>query len=162
MKYLTLIFIIALSACYSKEPEKTSKQGQPLPDFAILLSDSTSILRTKDIAVGKPSVIFIFGPHCPYSRAQMQNLVDNAKEMKDFEVVAITPYPFGQMKDFYKSYNIQNYPNIKMGVDPNNFFGTYIEAKAVPYIAIYDKNKKLSKAYLGITSFKEIKKSALN
>lgn len=161
MKFLILIFAITLSACYSKEPEHTSKEGKPLPEFKIQLSDS-SILNTKDIATGKPFLIFIFGPHCPYSKAQMQNFVDNKKDLKGVDIIAITPYPFKQMTDFYQTYGIEKYPDIKMGIDPNNFFGTYISARAVPYIAVYNKDKKLAKAYLGITSVGEIKKAVLN
>jgi thiol-disulfide isomerase/thioredoxin len=159
MKNYILITFFALAACYGKKPEITGKEGKILPNFEIQLADSTSWLNTNDIKPGKPFIFFLFGPHCPYSRNQMQDFIDNIEKFKPLQVFAITPYPFNQMEEFYKNYDLQNYINVTVGIDQSNFFGNYIKTNGVPFIAIYDKNKKLIKAFRGITDFEEIYKT---
>ena len=67
MKYLSLTIIIAIfSGCYSTEPEKTGLEGKIMPSFKLLLEDSITYVDTKNIPIGKPVVLFYYGPHCPY------------------------------------------------------------------------------------------------
>jgi thiol-disulfide isomerase/thioredoxin len=161
MKFSLLISLLLFGACYGKKPEKTGKEGKTLPTFQILLSDSTTWLNTNDINPGKPFVLFLFGPNCPYSKVQMQDIIDNMEKFKSLQIFAITPYSFKQMEKFYKNYNLKNYPNITVGRDPHNFFGKYIETSGVPFIAIYDKDKKLVKAFRGKTDINDIKKDII-
>lgn len=154
MKYI--IALILLSSCYGKKPEKTGLEGKLLPSFSILLPDSLTELNTKDIPTGQPTVFVFFGPQCPYSKAQIKDIIAD-ENLNAIKFYLITPYPFQQMKKLYDEYNLKYSSNIIMGVDSKNFFGQYIGAAAVPYIAIYDKNKVLSKAFMGKVTPTQIK-----
>jgi thiol-disulfide isomerase/thioredoxin len=152
-----VILGIYLTGCFSKQPEKTGHEGKPLPSFKLLLLDSTTYFDTKDIPKDKPVVLFYFGPHCPYSRAQMEEIIEDINILKDIRFYFFTTWSFAEMKAFYKHYQLNKYSNIIMGQDYMNFFVEYFEAQGVPYMAIYGKDKILRKAFIGRIFGKQIK-----
>ncbi|WP_315815278.1 hypothetical protein [Paraflavitalea speifideaquila] len=66
------------------------------------------------------------------------------------------------MKDFYNEYHLEKYPNIIAGIDTAFAVSDYFEISGVPYIAIYGKNKKLSKTFEGKIYSSQIKKQLKN
>ena len=161
MKYISLFLLLsALVGCFAKDPLKTGLEGNPLPSFNLLLADSITHFNTSKIPTGRPIVLFYFGPHCPYSRAQMDNIVKDMAILKDIRFYIFTSYSFGEMKSFYNHYQLKKYLNITTGVDTENFFGNYFEARGVPYLAIYNKDKRLNKAFIGKMYGSQIKEVA--
>ena len=160
MKYITLIFLIFLLSCYSKNAEKTNLKGKTLPSFNLLLTDSITYFNTNSIHIGKPVVLFYFGPHCPYSRAQMEEIIKNIYVLKDIQFYVFTTWSFSEMKSFYENYKLNKYSNITVGVDYANFFAKYFKAQGVPYMAIYGKDKKLKEAFIGEVYSTQIKEVA--
>jgi hypothetical protein len=160
MKQLFIMLIIGiLAGCYGTEPEKTGKEGKPIPSFKILLADSVTNFDTKDIPVGKPSVMFYYGPYCPYSRAQMAEMIEEMSSMKDIQFFVFTSFPFLQMKTFDSLYQLHKYRNVISGVDSAGFFMNYFKIAGVPFTAIYGKDKKLIKAFQGKIYSKQIIKA---
>ena len=160
MKQISLILVLAmLAGCYSAEPEKTGLEGKAMPSFKLLLSDSVTYMDTKNIKTGKPVVIFYYSPRCPYSRAQMEEMIDERAALQDAQLYVVTSAPFEEMKEFYTHYQLNKYPNIVTGFDYTNFVGNYFKVTGYPYTAIYDKEKKLNKAFVGKIFTKQIKRS---
>ena len=122
---LILAFVITLAGCFGKEPEKTGNEGKALPSFKIILQDSTTYFDTKDIPEGKPVVLFLFGPHCPYSRAQMEEILYNMKTLKDIQFYVLTTWSFSDLNKAYNYYQLKKYPNIVAGIDYSNFIKKY-------------------------------------
>lgn len=151
-----------ISGCYSREPEKTGMEGQSMPSFKILLADSSTYLDTKYIAKGKPTVLFYFGPHCPYSKAQIEEIIEDIDLLKNINFYVFTNWPFADMKKFNDTYKLNLFPNIKVGVDVNNFFADHFETPGVPYTAVYNSDKKLNSVFVGNVFGKQIKKAAEN
>jgi len=163
MKSLSLIFILGMfSGCYSSEPEKTGLEGKPLPSFTILLSDSLTSLNTKNIPSGNPIVFFYYGPHCPYSRAQMEEMIEYMSLMKKIRFYLITNVPYSEMMKFYRHFELNKFPNVTAGVDYKNFFGDYFKITGVPFTAIYNSDKKLDKAFAGKIYTKQIINEVFN
>jgi thiol-disulfide isomerase/thioredoxin len=161
MKNTTFIILwLFIASCYSKKPENNGLKGKPLPSFTLLLADSTNYFNTSNVVAGKPSAFFFFGPHCPYSRAQMEGIIDNIKILKDIQFYIFTITAFSEMKGFYNHYKLAKYPNIKVGIDTSAFFQNYFKIRGVPYIAIYGKDKKLKESFSGETSSEVILKAA--
>ncbi len=160
MKYLSLTIIIAIfSGCYSTEPEKTGLEGKIMPSFKLLLEDSITYVDTKNIPIGKPVVLFYYGPHCPYSRSQMDEIVEEIRTLKNIHFYVFTSAPFSEMKKFNRYYKLNQYANITTGFDGIHFFSDYFKVTGVPYLALYDKNKKLKKAFEGKIYSKQILKA---
>jgi hypothetical protein len=154
---VTLIGFI-LTSCFSKQPEKTGFEGEILPSFNLIMIDSNRI-NTKDLEIGSSFVFVYYSPSCPYSKAQIAEITDNIELFKSSQFYFITPYPFQQMKSIYEEFELKNYSNIKMGCDSADSFGDHFKVQGFPYIAFYDKRKKLEKVFMGKTSSSDIKKS---
>lgn len=150
-----------LAGCYSAEPEKTGLEGKAMPSFKLLLPDSSTYIDTKNIKTGKPAVIFYYSPHCAYSRAQMEEMIEEMEKLENAQLYVVTSSSFAEMKQFFTHYRLNKYPNIVTAFDYTNFVGNYFKVTGFPYTAIYDKEKKLNKAFVGKIYTKQIK-SALD
>jgi hypothetical protein len=160
MKHTIILLTVLCSyGCHNKTPEKTGFEGTPLPEFNLLLSDS-STFNTRNIPAGRPIALFWFGPYCPYSKLQMEEIVNHIERLKKMRFYIFTSYSFKEMKSFNTYYHLNKYKNITTGIDSLGYFANYFRAKGFPYIAIYSKNKKLEKAYIGIVSHNILRRAA--
>jgi thiol-disulfide isomerase/thioredoxin len=163
MKIISRILLITLLAgCFDSEPARTSYKGKSMPEFKLFLVDSSTYFSTASLRKGQPVIFFYFGPGCPYCRGQMDDFIDNASRLKDVKIVLLTTSPFEEMKWFYKHYQLEKYRNMVIGIDYMNFFNKYFHANGVPYIAIYDRDKKFKEAFDGKVPVKQLRKIALN
>jgi thiol-disulfide isomerase/thioredoxin len=161
MKKLSIAFIITcIVGCFGAEPEKTGMEGKPLPGFNLLSPDSSTWINTSQAPKDKPVVLYYFSPYCPFCKAQTKEIIEDMDKLKGIQFYFITPFPFADMKMFSKEYELGKYPNISTGFDTSNAMGNYFEASAVPYLAIYGKNKKLNNTFEGKIFSSQIKKVA--
>lgn len=146
---LSLLIAAAISGCYHQNAAISGVEKEAMPSFNLQLSDSNTYLNTNNIPTGKPIVVCLIGTHCPYSRAEIKDITDNINKLQNVRIYILTIDPFASLKGFYKHFQLEKYRNITMARDTSNFFGKYIKANAVPYTALYDKEKKLTKVYRG-------------
>lgn len=159
MKLITVFLcLVWICGCVERNPVKTGMEGKPLPSFNLLLPDSTTYFNTAEIRGGTPIVLYYFSPRCPYCHAQMEDIVDNISTLKDIKFYVITSWPFSEMNNFYKHYQLRQYPNITVGYDYTYFFEKFFKITGVPYTAIYAKDKKLREAFIGKISARLIRK----
>lgn len=154
--FLTLI----LSACFGRPSDTPAFVNKPFPSFNLFLADSATYFNTNSFPDGKPVVLFFFGPYCPYSRAQMQEIVEHMDLLKDIQFCVLTTSSFDEMKGFYNHYQLSRYQNIKTGVDYTSFFSPYYEVPGVPYTVVYGKDKKIKDVFVGKVSAAKLKNSS--
>ena len=128
---------------------KTGFEGEPLPEFKLLLPDSNTVINTADIPKGSPIVLVYFSPNCPYSQAEMTNIINDISNLKGVRFCILTSWPFSQLKGFYAYYQLHKYQNIVVGEDFNNYFSGHFKPIGVPFTMIYNREKKLSNAFVG-------------
>lgn len=157
----SLLLLLLLAGCFGHEPVQTSHKGERIPEFSLLLADSSTYFNTKSLKEGKSLILFFFGPGCPYSRGQMEEIIANAEKLKDIQFILLTTAPFEEMKWFYKQYQLDKYHNMITGVDYTSFFGPYFDAKAVPYFAIYGRDRALREVFEGKVPVKQLRSIAL-
>jgi len=161
MKQISLFFIIAcLTGCFGKDPQKTGKEGKPLPEFSILLTDSTTWIHSRDISTNKPFALLYFSPHCPFCKAQTKKIIEDKEMLQDIHFYFISNFSLSEVKTYIKEFQLDKQPNITVGLDSANFVNDYFEVPGLPYIAIYGKDKKLNQAFLGQTYIRQLKKAA--
>jgi hypothetical protein len=156
----TLLILAGLCGCANLPKEKSGLEGKPLPSFSLFLADSITHFNTSAIPSGQPIVLFYFGPYCPYSRAQMDDIIAHIKTLNSIRFYILTTSPFSEMKTFYTDYQLQKYPNIVVGVDYTSYFGDYFNAPGVPCLAIYDRQKRLKEILHGKSDISTIKEIA--
>jgi thiol-disulfide isomerase/thioredoxin len=161
MKKIVLIgLVVILSGCFGTEPQKTGKEGKPVPEFSVLLTDSINWVHAKDIPTNKPFVLLYFSPYCHFCKAQTKTIIENIDNLKGIQFYYLSSFPLSTLKTFSKEFDLAKYPNITIGFDSASIVSDYFEIPAYPYIAIYGKDKKLKKSFVGKIYTSQIKKIA--
>jgi len=148
-KILLWCWLLSLISCFDPPKVKVKLEGRPMPSFDLLLQDSVTRLNTDSIREGNPVILFYFNPDCPYCKAQITDILNHISIFKGVQFYLFTSYQYKDLEDFYKRYHLKDYPNITVAVDYSNFFSTHFPVDAVPYLAIYDKEKKLKRILVG-------------
>ena len=152
MKKLLPAFL--LIAFFALSTAATAQQAPYLakpyvPDFYILGTDSSTIFNKATIKKGKPVMIILFSPDCDHCQKQTASITKNIKAFDGVEIVMATYQPVFKAKAFAAQYKLNTYPNFYVGRDVMYFFGPYYQLKSAPFIAIYNKDQKLIKAFDG-------------
>lgn len=150
-KVLIFLLLAILSACHDSNKTITGLEGKPMPQFNILLSDSLTTLNTDSIPTGEPIVLFYFGPYCPYSKGQIEDIIDNMGTLQNIRFYLFTRASFQDMQTFHNTYHLEKYRNISIGVELSTAFNNYYKVQGVPYIAVFNTKKCLKQAMFGKT-----------
>jgi len=140
---LSVISWVIFTAFTSPATVKTGMEGSPLPAFKLQLQDSVSFINTADIPTGSALVFIGFSPTCTHCQSEAADIVAHIKDFKQAQIYFVTDSPFGQMKTFYNHFKLKDYSNIIIGRDSANIFMKYFKASSVPYITVYDSQKRL-------------------
>ncbi|OQP62018.1 hypothetical protein A3860_30510 [Niastella vici] len=155
--FLLLLFNCLLG-CNDHPAFKTGLEGKLMPSFNLLLMDSTSRLNTNSIPGGQPIILLYFSPNCPYCRAQIQEIISDIKSLSNIQFYILSSFPFDQIKTYYNNnQQLKRYSNITVCQDYNFYFGNYFKTNGVPYMAVYEKNKRLKQVIAGNVSTNVIK-----
>ncbi|MFN8266002.1 MAG: hypothetical protein U0T11_08010 [Chitinophagaceae bacterium] len=127
-----------------------------LPDFKLLLTDSTTSFYKDNLRPNKQTIIIMFSPDCDHCKRQTTELLANIRYFKNVQIVMPTTLPFEKMKAFYEEFQIKKYKNITMGRDVLFFFSRYFQSHYLPYIAVYNKKGDLLNAYDGEVSIQTL------
>lgn len=146
---LALAITAILCSCHYRKPLVTGLEGKPLPAFTLMRPDDGSFINTSELTGGKPIVLFYFSIRCPYCRAQLQSIHEKIDDLKDIDFVVATDEPLQAVRQFCKANDLTQLRNFRIAIDTGQFISSYFKTRAVPYTAIYGKNKKLKHAFLG-------------
>lgn len=163
MKISALVSVMIIIVACENNPYTASFEGaqKELPSFNLLLIDSTQF-STQFIPNDKPIVMFQFRSQCIYSQLQMKEITENIKMVEDIRFYAFTTEPFNEMKAFTQKYSLNKFSNIKIGIDYMNFFEQFYTIQSIPFVAVYDKNKRINKVFVGKVSVKQIRNALEN
>ncbi|CAL1517418.1 hypothetical protein [Chitinophaga sp. MM2321] len=114
--FALIFFGVGIGSCTKPDvkPVITGKEGENLPIFNILLSDSTSFFNTAEFDAGKPIVLFYFSPGCPYCRMETRRIVNNISKFKDVQFCLVTNGDFEELRGFCKLFDLDKHKNIIM------------------------------------------------
>lgn len=145
-----------LTACMGKSPNMPAPKVMTLPSFN-LTSANNGIISTGNSPEGKSTILFYFNPTCKYSQYQTETIIKNISSFQDVQFYMFTNQQDASLNTFYDHYNLGNYKNITVGVDNNRFFENNFVANSVPWLVVYDKQKKLKKIITGSLDAKSLK-----
>jgi thioredoxin-related protein len=126
--------------------------------YRILKPDST-FTSWKDLKKGQPAMLIYFGVDCPHCQKLTMEMKERMSVFKNIQIVMVTfsktEHPWmGMIKNFNRDYDLPKYKNIVMGTEYPEFKALgfypvqrYYKVETTPYIAVYDRKGKLSKAF---------------
>jgi hypothetical protein len=145
MRKIFFFITICLIACHSRQGKEVALST--LPSFEMLLIDSAAILKAQEIPTGQPIVLLFFRPDCTHCQAETQVLLDHIDSLKNVRIYMLALEPLKEIKTFCLHYHLDQYKNFIVGRDYEYSFFRAFRPSTVPYMAIYDRNKRLVKIY---------------
>ncbi len=149
MKRILLFFgLIAIAASSCAQPQTKSKAAQGIPPYRILNTDSVYVTPA-DLKKNTPVLMIYFSPDCSHCQHLMYELKPKMKDFKHVQVVMVTfVLQLKAIQVFYRDFDLKKYPNFTVGTEGESYLvQRYFDVHMTPYIALYDKNHKLVKAW---------------
>jgi len=164
MKIVALTIAIAFTSCFGKHPLKTGHVGENLPSIDLLLLDSVTKKTTIQLNNSDnvdAIVLLLFSPDCPHCRVLTSELIDKIQSLSHIRFCLISVSSYNMIKEYSEHFHLERYPTITVGQDYKNSFISYFKPVAVPYVAVYGKDKRLRQVITGKVDVGSIKDIAL-
>lgn len=134
-------------ACNHLHKNRNLTDINTLPSFKALLPDSSTLLSSNNFPSGKPIILFYFRPDCPQCNEETKILLDNVNSLNNVQIYFLSPMGLNKIRNFCKTYHLESYRNIIVAKDYELSFYRLFTPATVPYMAIYNSQKKLVKVY---------------
>ena len=155
-KYSFLLALLVLSfAAFSQHNHQLDTVPAPatrfksFPPVKLLMPDSITYF-TKDVLPKKtPVLLMVFHPSCEHCQQETENITKNIDKFSGIQIVMSTMVPLFEMKAFMEKYKLASYKNIIVAQDYTFFLPPYFQFNNLPFLAFYNKKKKLVSTFGG-------------
>jgi len=149
-KWHSCFLLLALSGCFENQSRVvTGLEGKFLPAINLTLIDSLSTFSTSNIAAGRPFILFCYEPNCPFCREQTESIIKNIDKLKNVDIYMVSSWAYKEVQEFVQRYHLSRYQNIIVIQDPQKNLDAYFQPRGLPFLAFYDSQKRLKRAFLG-------------
>lgn len=150
MKQLLLLLTLGFASCSSvPDADDLPKDPKALPSIVLLKGDTVSKFSTDSLAKGRPTLLYYYGPGCLPCDTLTQKMLAAIDTLKDVNLLFLSAGSFHDVKLYEQKYNVEQFPNVKLGLDYNNTFFRYYGGQAYPLLVFYDKDRQIKRANLG-------------
>lgn len=122
---------------------------EKVPAFTIFTVPDSIAFSNKNLLKNKPLVIMFFSPDCDHCQKETKELLAYKEELKNIQILMVSPSSYAAVKQFYEAYSLSTMPNLKLCNDINYALGSIYQLKTFPSIFVYDQFGKLAKAFIG-------------
>ena len=151
----TLVFLFCLGTVSAAMAQKDTVLAPPykrfpnVPPIKLLLTDSTTVLTKEGLDKKRPTMLMLFSPDCDHCKHETEELIKRISDFKDVQIIMATPMPFERMKEYYNTYGLSKYKNIKMGRDAGFMLPVFYNIRSFPFLAFYNKKQELISVFEG-------------
>ena len=163
---IKIIFLTIISFCigflayeinsklnYKKE---VTKRIQNLPNFTF---HSVKVKTfTRENLPDKPVIFVYFNSDCDYCKSEATKIQEHLTDFKNTLLVFISFEGVKDITQFAKDYKLYKIENVLFLEDREAKFSQIFDVNSIPYIVVYDKNKKLLRKFKGATKIDDILK----
>lgn len=111
---------------------------------------------TQDNLAKKPTVFVYFNSECEYCQSEAIKIQERLSDFKEIQLIFISFEEKETIKQFAKEYQLINQENVLFLEDRKGEFSELFDVNSIPYMVIYDANKKLLKKFKGTTKVDKI------
>lgn len=130
--------------------------GAPMPALDIITKDNVR-LTGKDFSKAGNLFVMIFGPECDHCQNLTLELEKNIAKFNLTDIVMICHPSLKEKLEFFNNITRHHkYSNIYVGIDSAGFIPKTYPYGTLPYINVYDKDRKLIKTFTNEASFKDL------
>ena len=153
MQKLLLSFLLAFASVAGFAQKDTAdnyvNRFISIPAFNINIVPDSSFFSKEQLNKNAPFIIKFFSPDCDHCQKQVKDLLAYKDELKNVQVLMVSPLSFKDNNNFYKEYNLSSMTNIKLGFDPTYKLRKLYNTQTYPSMYVYDKRGTLAKAFVG-------------
>jgi thioredoxin-related protein len=151
---LVILSFILMTGCSQAQ---NTGNIQNIPQYSIVTAPDSTVRTPSALKKGKPVMIIYFSPDCSHCQQLMYEMKGEMKKFSQLQIVMVTPVGYKLVKGFYRDFGLSAYPNITVGTEGTSYqVLQYYNIKTTPYIAIYNRQHKLLKAYPKAPKMKEL------
>ena len=151
---MMLVFVAMLSSAVVLA--QVDRRGDPLPAFR-MTKTSGRIFESRQLSTNRPLLLIYFAPDCDHCLVLLDALFKKTASFKNAEIVLISFKPVQQMAPFEKKYGTAQHANMHVGTEGWTFFlRNHFRLQKTPFVALYDKQRKLVCVFRETTSVAEI------
>lgn len=157
---ILLVVLIGMMGCSTNPPapKVLKPEGQPLPDFNILLKDTVTRVNTKKIPTGKPLVFSFFGENCVPCKGLIGDISAHRDSLKGARLYLLSADFFHNVGVYDDTFHLSSLEDVVVGQDMPGIFFSYFGANVYPMTVVYDQQKKLKQIIVGKVSLDSIAK----
>ena len=158
-KYLFLLGILIVSVPGLTQADTIQPPHKKFPFFPpvkLLLPDSVTSFTKEDLPNKKGILLMVFSPMCEHFQHETEELLKNIDRFHNVNIIMASPSPFDSMMKFRNRYGLAQYGNIIMGHDTQFFLPAYYDIHNLPFLAFYDKKRKLISVFEGNMSMDKV------
>ena len=126
-----------------------------IPALKLTLPDG-HIITKNDLRKNTQTLVFIFSVDCDHCKKLTEEVLANIKKFKKTQILMITPFNVEQMKEYYDTYKIKDYPNIVMTSEPTRQIMYYYNLHYFPGLFVYDKKQAFVKGFEGTVKLEQL------
>ena len=139
----------------ANEKNEIAKQIQTTPKFELKTLDSIPFTNS-NLKPNLNTIFIYFNSECDFCLHEAKNISQNLNKFKNVQFIFVSTEEIDTIKQFSERYKLNNQPNVTFLYDNLDTFSSQFDATSIPYVLIYDQNKKLIKKHKGQLSAKGI------
>jgi thiol-disulfide isomerase/thioredoxin len=149
--FLIILLAFPLSAIFAQKDsaDRYVNNFVNIPPIAVNILPDSARFTNDSLRKGVPFVLMFFNPDCEHCQKETKELLAYRNELKDIQILMISPASFAEIRDFYQSYGLSSMPNLRMGQDLNYKLGMIYKLRTYPSMFVYDNRGTLAKAFVG-------------
>lgn len=132
-----------LGACSSPEGPRS------IPEFSMMLPDTTQVFHSKDIPYGKSAMIIWFDPNCRDCQIETEQMLAQFEKFRNVNIYLVTKEPYDELMVFYKHLRLDTCKNVTVGIDRNAAIARIYGIRGTPTTWVYNKDKILTGLFSG-------------
>lgn len=159
ISFLVSILFVSIAGAQTYDSVPPYLKTKELPSFNILQTDS-SWFRLQNLPVDKPTAIIYFNPECGHCQETAQKISESMEAFKDVTFLWVTYLsPLEEIETFKKNFKLDGYSNVHFGKDPQYYIPSYFRVEVTPFVALYDTQHQLVKAWPMYFTVNDLKKN---
>ncbi|MEN9685561.1 MAG: hypothetical protein RLZZ28_1347 [Bacteroidota bacterium] len=138
---------LSIGAQNNAVPEAAYKKDPKLPDFRILLADSTWFTREQLPPKYDYTIIIYFSPDCGHCQHSAKEIVQKMDSLKNVFFIFVAYKPLDEVAGFASYYGLDQFANVRIGRDPIYYIPSFYRVTRTPFVVVYNKKGLLHKVY---------------
>ena len=134
--------------------KEVAERIKVIPNFSFYTLDGNEF-SDKNLQK-KPSVFVYFNSECNYCQLEAKNIQERLEDFKEVQLIFISFEEKEIIQKFAKEYQLINQENVLFLEDRKGEFSELFDVNSIPFMVIYDEDKKLLQKFKGAVKVDKI------